>query len=74
MYRKAKDGVSVPAIFLSTRPWHCLKTKKEKFQSEQYVDQVLYSAMDGRQCQNKQHGGTVPKKAPRVFMFSTYQY
>ena len=30
--------------------------------------------MDGRQCQNKQHGDTVPKIARHVFMFSTDLY
>ena len=35
---------------------------------EQDVDQVLYSAMDGRQFHNRQHGDTVPKNARDVFL------
>ena len=40
---------------------------KKKFQSEKDVDQVLYSAMDGRKCQNKQDGDTVPEKVHDMF-------
>ena len=39
-------------------------------QSEKDVDQVLFYAMDGRQCENKQHGDTVPEKACDVFVCS----
>ena len=38
------------------------KLKKKIGHLGQDVDQVLYSAMGGRQCENKQHGDTVPEK------------
>ena len=66
----------VGIFFKRTRPWHHHKTEQPKnCQSEQDVDQFLYSAMDGRKYQNKHHGDTVPKKNARhVFMFSSDQY
>ena len=55
--------------FLRTHPWHHQQTEKQKnCQSKQDVDQVLYSAMDGRQCENKQHGDTAPEKARGMFL------
>ena len=60
-------------LFLSTHPVHHQQTEKHKnCQSEQDVDQVLYSAMDGRLCENKQHGDTVPEKARDMFLFSLH--
>ena len=41
--------------------------KLKKCQSEQYVDQVLYSAMDSRKFYNKHHGDTVPKNRAACF-------
>ena len=38
--------------------------------SEQDADQVLYSAMDGQKCQNKEHGDTVPEKACNMLLCS----
>ena len=46
------------------------KLNNKKYQSEQNVDKVLYSTMDGPQSQNKQHGDTVPKKARDMFLCS----
>ena len=43
-----------------------LKNKKN-CQSEQDVDQVLYYVMDGRHCENDQHGHTVPKNRATCF-------
>ena len=49
--------------FFRTRPLHHQKTGQQKnCQSEQELDQVFNSAMDGRQFQNKDHGDIVPKK------------
>ena len=62
-------------VFLRTHPQHHQQTEQQqKRQSEQVVDQVLYSAMDGRQCQNKDHGDTVKKNAQHVFMFFSDQF
>ena len=47
---------------LRTRPWHHQQTEQKDCQLEQDVDQILYLAMDGGQCQNKDHGDTAPKK------------
>ena len=46
------------------------KLKNKNCQSEQDVDQVLYFEMDGQQCENKQHGDTVPEKARDMFLCS----
>ena len=55
-------------FFLRTRPWHYQKSEKpKKCQSEQDIDQVLYSAMDGQHCQNKQHSDTEPKNCVTCF-------
>ena len=36
---------------------------------------ILYSTIDGRQCENKQHGDTSPEKVRDIFfMFSTNKY
>ena len=59
------------SYFLRTRPWHQQKTEQQKnCLSEKDVDQVLYSTMDGRRSQNKQHSDTVPPKARDVFLCS----
>ena len=59
---KLPSAAIVSAVFFRTCPWHHQKTEQQQnCRSEQDVDQVLYSAMDGRQCQNKDHGDTVQK-------------
>ena len=50
------------------RPWHHQQTSKKNWQSEQDVDQILDSAMDSQQFDNKQHDDTVPEKARGMFL------
>ena len=58
-------------LFLPTRPWHHQQTEEQnKCQLEQDVNQVLYSTIDSRQCENKQHSDTMTEKARGVFLFS----
>ena len=61
-------GIS-SAVFLAYPSLTSSETWK-KIQSEQVVNQVLYSAMYGRQYQNKQHGETMPEKACDIFLCS----
>ena len=42
----------------------------KNLQLEQYVNQVLFSDMGGRQCHNKHHGDTMPKQTRNMFLFS----
>ena len=56
-------------VFLPICPWHHQQTEKQKnCQLEQDFDQVLYSAMYGRQCENEQHGDTMQEKARDMFL------
>ena len=45
------------------------KLKNKNFQSEQDVDQDIYSAMEDQQFQNKQHGVNMPKKERYFYVF-----
>ena len=60
-------GISL-AFFLYVSLTSSANWKTKNCQSEQDVDQVLYSKMGGWQCENKQHGDTVPEKARGMFL------
>ena len=55
-------GISSAVFFAYTSLTSSENWKTKNCQSEQDVDQVLNSAMDGQQGENKQHGDTVPEK------------
>ena len=62
-------------FFCVRAPDIIINMKNKNCQSEQDVDQFLYSSMDGQQYQNKLHADTMPKQKPQhVFMFSSYPY
>ena len=63
-------GIS-SAVFFAYASLTSSANWKKNCQSEQDVDQILYSGMEGRKCENKQHGDTVPeKKAHDIFLCS----
>ena len=65
-------GIS-SAVFLRMRPRHHQQTEKQKnCQSEQDVDQIFYSAMEGRQSHNKDNSDTV-KPPPSNICLCTIQ-
>ena len=59
-------GIS-SAVFFAYASLTSSENWEKNCQSEQDVDQTLYSRMEGRQCENKQHGDTVPEKEHDIF-------
>ena len=47
-----------------------VKLKNPCTETSEDIEQVLYSAMDGRLCQNKDHGDIVPKNPRDMYLCS----